>query len=84
MLELHGWGDLQDELNRLSKQGEWTAMGELISDDILDAFAVVAAPEDVPKAMMERYDGIVDRVQLYLPYRSDPDRWKQVLAAFHE
>jgi probable F420-dependent oxidoreductase len=83
VLELHGWGDLQDELNRLSKQGEWTAMGELISDDVLDAFAVVAAPEDVPKAMTERYDGMVDRVQLYLPYRSDPDRWKQVLAGFH-
>jgi probable F420-dependent oxidoreductase len=83
VLELHGWGDLQDELNRLSKQGEWTAMGELISDDVLDAFAVVAAPEDVPKAMTERYDATIDRVQLYLPYRSDPDRWKQVLAGFH-
>jgi probable F420-dependent oxidoreductase len=84
VLELHGWGDLQDDLNRLSKKGEWTAMGELISDDILDAFAVVAAPEDVPKAMMQRYDDMIDRVQLYLPYRSDPDRWKQVLAGFHE
>jgi probable F420-dependent oxidoreductase len=84
VLELHGWGDLQDDLNRLSKQGEWQQMGELISDEVLDAFAVVAAPEDVPKAMTERYDGVVDRVQLYLPYRSDPDRWKQVLAGFHE
>jgi probable F420-dependent oxidoreductase len=84
VLELHGWGDLQGDLNRLSKQGEWTAMGELISDDVLDAFAVVAAPEDVPKAMMQRYEGVVDRVQLYVPYRSDPDRWKQVLARFHE
>src|SRR4029450_11494889 len=83
VLELHGWGDLQDELNRLSKQGEGTAMGELITDDVLEAFAVVATPEDVPKAMIERYEGVVDRVQLYLPYRSDPDRWKQVLAQFH-
>ena len=33
VLELHGWGDLQDELNRLSKQGEWVEMGELIDDD---------------------------------------------------
>jgi luciferase-like monooxygenase len=84
VLELHGWGDLQDELNRLSKQGEWTAMGELITDDVLEAFAVVATPEDVPKAMIDRYAGVVDRVQLYLPYRSDPDRWKQVLAQFHD
>ena len=62
VLELHGWGDLQDELNRLSKQGEWTAMGELITDDVLDAFAVVAAPEDVPKAMtgaLRRHRSIV-------------------------
>jgi len=84
VLELHGWGDLQTDLNRLSKQGEWTAMGDLITDDVLHAFAVVAEPEDVPKAMMQRYEGVVDRVQFYAPYRSDPDRWRQVLAAFHE
>ena len=42
VLELHGWGDLQTELNTLSKRGEWVKMGELIDDDMLDAFAVVA------------------------------------------
>jgi probable F420-dependent oxidoreductase len=82
VLELHGWGDLQDELNRLSKRGEWKAMGDLITEDVLDAFAVVAVPEDVPAAMLARYDGIVDRLQFYAPYRSDPERWKQVLAGF--
>ena len=84
VLELHGWGDLQTELNRLSKQGEWVAMGELITDEVLDAFAVVAEPEAVPKAMRARYGGLVDRVQFYAPYRSDPERWKSVLAGFHE
>ncbi len=82
VLELHGWGDLQDDLNRLSKRGEWQAMGDLITEDVLDAFAVVAAPEDLPAAMLARYDGIVDRLQFYAPYRSDPERWKQVLAGF--
>ena len=33
VLELHGWGDLQPELNTLSKRGEWVKMGELIDDD---------------------------------------------------
>ena len=47
VLELHGWGDLQTELNTLSKQGEWVQMGELIDDDILNTFAVVAEPEGV-------------------------------------
>lgn len=82
VLELHGWGDLQDDLNRLSKRGEWQAMGDLITEDVLDAFAVVAPPEDVPKEMRARYEGIVDRLQFYAPYRSDPERWKQVLAGF--
>jgi probable F420-dependent oxidoreductase len=84
VLELHGWGDLQTDLNRLSKLGDWVAMGDLITDDILETFAVIAEPEDVPKAMLARYGGVVDRVQFYAPYRSDPDRWKQVLAGFKE
>ena len=47
VLELHGWGDLQPELNTLSKHGEWEKMGELIDDDILNAFAVVAPLDQV-------------------------------------
>jgi len=47
VLDLHGWGDLQPELNSLSKQGEWVKMGELIDDDVLDAFAVVAEPDGI-------------------------------------
>ena len=45
VLEVHGWGELQDELNRLSKQGEWVEMGNLITDEILNTFAVVGTPE---------------------------------------
>ena len=36
VLDLHGWGELQDELNGLSKQGEWKEMGDLIDDEMLD------------------------------------------------
>jgi len=84
VLELHGWGDLQDDLNRLSKQGQWVEMGELITDDILEAFAVIAAPEDIPKALLARYGDLVDRLSFYAPYQSDPDRWKDVLAGFKQ
>jgi probable F420-dependent oxidoreductase len=79
VLELHGWGDLQTELNTLSKRGEWVQMGELIDDDILRAFAVVAEPEGVGGELKRRYDGIVDRCSFYAPYRSDPERWSRVV-----
>ena len=80
VLELHGWGDLQPELNRLSKEGEWVKMGALIDDDILAAFAVVAEPEGVAAELKRRYSGVVDRCSFYAPYRVDPQRWAAVIA----
>jgi len=82
VLESHGWGDLQPELNRMSKQGEWVKMGELIGDDVVQAFAVRGEPEEIPRLILDRYGDVVDRVTFYTPYKSDPERWKAVLAGF--
>ncbi|MHB8671812.1 MAG: LLM class F420-dependent oxidoreductase [Acidimicrobiales bacterium] len=84
VLDLHGWGALGEELNRLSKLGQWVEMGRLIEDDVVDAFAVRGQPEDVPRLLAERYDGLIDRVSFYAPYRSDPERWTKVLAGFKQ
>ena len=83
VLELHGWGDLQPELNTLSKRGEWVQMGELINDDILNAFAVVAPLDQVATEVRNRFEGMIDRFSFYAPYKVDPDMWKGVLAGFH-
>jgi probable F420-dependent oxidoreductase len=73
VLELHGWGEVGDELNVMSKRGEWVAMGELITDQMLDAFAVVAAPDDVAPELLRRYGDLVDRISLYARYPLDSD-----------
>ncbi len=62
VLETHGWGDLHTELHRLSLQGEWDAMGSLIDDEMLDAFAVVGPVDAVGAALRSRCEGVVDRV----------------------
>jgi probable F420-dependent oxidoreductase len=80
VLELHGWGALQDELNSLSKRGEWRKMGDLIDDEILQTFAVVAEPEGVGAELTSRYAGVVDRCSFYAPYEADPQRWARVMA----
>jgi hypothetical protein len=54
-------------------------MGELIDDDILRTFAVVAEPEAVGAELKRRYAGIVDRCSFYAPYKSDPERWGKVI-----
>jgi probable F420-dependent oxidoreductase len=83
VLELHGWGDLHPELNTLSKRGEWVKMGELIDDDILNAFAVVAPLDQVAVEVRRRFEALVDRFSFYAPYKVDPEMWKGVLAGFH-
>jgi probable F420-dependent oxidoreductase len=81
VLEVHGWGELQDELNRLSKQGQWVEMGNLITDEILETFAVVGQPEHVAPELHRRYGDVIERISFYAPYKSDPERWAQVLSA---
>ena len=63
-------GEVGDELNRLSKQGEWVAMGDLISDDMIAEFAVVGDVDSVRKEILSRFGGVVDRVQMGLPNQS--------------
>jgi probable F420-dependent oxidoreductase len=79
VLDIHGWGGLQEELNTLSKQGEWVKMGTLIDDEILNTFAVVGSPEQVAPELHTRYGDVISRISFYAPYKSDPERWGQVL-----
>ena len=81
VLDIHGWGGLQEELNTLSKQGQWVEMGNLITDDILDAFAVVGEPEKVAPELLKRYSDVIQRISFYAPYKSDPERWTPVIDA---
>ena len=83
VLELHGWGDLQPELNTLSKRGEWVKMGELIDDDVLNAFAVVCPLDKVATEVRNRFEGLVDRFSFYAPYKVEPGLWKDVITGFH-
>ncbi len=79
VLEHHGWGDLQTELNTLSKQGAWAEMGTLVDDEILGTFAVVAEPSGVAAGLKGRYGDVVDRISFYAPYETDPGTWLPVI-----
>jgi probable F420-dependent oxidoreductase len=74
VLEAHGWGALQGELNAMSKRGEWDAMGTRITDEILEQFAVVARPEEVPAQLKKRYGDSIDRVLATFGFADDEQR----------
>ena len=84
VLELHGWGELQDELMAMTKRGEWDAMGGLIDDEILHTFAVVGTPEDAIAEVKRRYGDIATRITLTLPEEHDEARWAGLFDSLRE
>jgi len=81
-LDAHGWGDLQPELNRMTKSGQWAEMPRLIDDALLDALCARGTPAEAGRALRQRYAGIADRVSLSVPYRIAPTTLAELVAAF--
>jgi probable F420-dependent oxidoreductase len=81
VLDLHGWAGVQDELLALLAAGRMAEMGEVIDDEMLHAFAVVAAPDDLHAALTSRMADIASRVSLYAPYPHDPSLFQPLLSA---
>ncbi|TAJ48235.1 MAG: TIGR03617 family F420-dependent LLM class oxidoreductase [Herbiconiux sp.] len=81
VLELHGWESVHEQLHRASLTGEWDAMGGLITDEMLDAFAVSGTPAEVAAGLRERFGGVVSRLSFSAPYAVPDEVWAEVLAA---
>ncbi|XVV04193.1 TIGR03617 family F420-dependent LLM class oxidoreductase [Actinosynnema sp. CA-248983] len=62
VLDLHGWGDLHEELHRMSRRGLWDDMTASIPDDVMHAFAVVGTPDEVEAELDRRYGDHATRV----------------------
>mgnify|MGYP001819050390 CR=1 FL=1 len=82
-LDHHGWGDLQPELNRLSKQGGWAEMTKLISDDMLDTFGVSGTPSEIGRKLRAR-NATAQRTNLMLVNETDPEAVSDLVAAIKE
>lgn len=55
VLETHGFGDLSPQLHQMSVEGRWGEMAELISDEVLETFAVVGSVEDAGRELHRRF-----------------------------
>ena len=69
------------------KAGDLAGMAALITDEMLEHYAVVTSWDDLADALLARYDGVAARLVMYLAepsIRSDPKalgRWSEVAAA---
>ena len=80
VLDLHGWGHLSEELNRLSKLGEWDEMGRLITDEMVNEIAIVAPPDQVAERLLATYGDVFTRTGFYAPYPVPDGFWDPIRA----
>lgn len=85
VMEIHGWLDTAEKLSALVKAGKWGELAGLISDEMLEAFAVVANADELPDRLLERYSGLADRLALYLPFLPGQrdDFWRRLVEAMN-
>jgi probable F420-dependent oxidoreductase len=80
VLDLHGWGALHEELNAMTKRGEWDRLADMVDDEVLDTFAVIGTPEQALTEARRRYGDIVARLNFPLPPEGGEERWAALLA----
>ena len=78
VLDHHGWGDLSEELNQMSKRGEWDAMGGLITDEMVHEIAIVAPPDQVAEQLLAKYGDVFTRTGFYAPYAVEDGFWDPI------
>ncbi|MEQ3552325.1 TIGR03617 family F420-dependent LLM class oxidoreductase [Pseudonocardia nematodicida] len=82
VLDLHGRGDLQDELNRLSKQGRWDDMVGLVDDELLDLMCAAGDPAEVAAGLRRRWGATADRLRFTVPGETPPpERFAELVTA---
>ena len=81
VLDIHGWGDLCLELNALSLQGKWQEMATMITDEILEEFAVIGTYDEIVDKIKEKCEGLIHRVTFSIPVRTpeDEERLKHMI-----
>lgn len=79
-MEAVGYGDLQPELNRLSKEGKWEELGRYIDEDFLDAFTTRGKPAEIAGLLQDKYGAYADRLAVYAPYAAPDAMWSSILA----
>jgi hypothetical protein len=67
-------------------EGDWQGMADLITGEMLDTYAVTATYDNLRAKIEERYEGLLDRIALYQPYRPNLDdpRLPAVIRMFNQ
>ena len=65
LLTFHGWTEIGEELSRRAARGEWNEMPALVTDEMLEHFAIWGPPDEAAARLREEYGGLADRLSTY-------------------
>ena len=84
VLEMHGWVEVGKQLSVLARQGTWDEMPKLLTDEMVDTFTISGKWSELPRIAKARYEGVLDRLNFYLPYKpgADDAGWAAAIAGF--
>lgn len=68
VLELHGWGELQSQLHALTRQGRWSELGGLITEEVLQQFAVIGTAAEIAPQLWRRFGDVITDFSLTSEY----------------
>jgi len=83
VMDIHGWSKEREQLTALASKAQWDEMTKVINDEMLSEFVVEGTWDDVGVTVRKKYEGLADRVSLYLPYTLDANdsQWAKVARA---
>ena len=61
-LELFGWDDLGAQLQFMTRSGDWSQLGSLMADEVLDALIPAGTWDHLPAVINDWFGGLVDAV----------------------
>ena len=84
VFNLEGWGGVADRLKELAARDQWHEMPSLITDEMLERFAVYGTWAELPEKVLKKYHGLLDRVSYYFPLvpGENEAKWRATAAEF--
>jgi len=67
VLDIEGWGEVNQELFGLSIEGKWQEMAAGITDDMLEEFAVIGTYDEIVAKVKAKAGGAIDRITFAIP-----------------
>lgn len=80
VLDAEGWGELQPELHKMTREGRWQDMQSLVTDEVLDRVATAGTPEEIAARLKQRFDGVADRLAFASPFPLPPSCVTRIIA----